>query len=164
MEEIKAMAQEKWKMSILYPRTSKRCYHHIKFWKRIMNSDVSTKKTILKNFVRKHLWVCKFIKKTLQYSCFLDSNCEIFKSSYFEEHLWMGASDFWEFFLLCQFEPFPTRTNNIMNYLRKWRSRSSHRRCSVRKGFLRNFAKFTGKHLCQSLFFNKVAGLSLQLY
>ena len=37
--------------------------------------------------------------------------------------------------------------------------RSSHRRYSVRKGVLRNFAKFTGKHLCQSLFFNKVAGL-----
>ena len=37
--------------------------------------------------------------------------------------------------------------------------RSSHRRCSVRKGVLRNFAKFTGKNLCQSLFFNKVAGL-----
>ena len=32
--------------------------------------------------------------------------------------------------------------------------RSSHQRCSVRKGVLRNFAKFTGKHLCQSLFFN----------
>ena len=30
--------------------------------------------------------------------------------------------------------------------------RSNHRRCSVRKGVLRNFAKFTGKHLCQSLF------------
>ena len=27
------------------------------------------------------------------------------------------------------------------------RSRSSHRRCSVRKGVLGNFAKFTGKHL-----------------
>ena len=27
------------------------------------------------------------------------------------------------------------------------------------KGVLRNFVKFTGKHLCQSLFFNKVAGL-----
>ena len=26
------------------------------------------------------------------------------------------------------------------------------------KGVLRNFAKFAGKHLCQSLFFNKVAG------
>ena len=28
--------------------------------------------------------------------------------------------------------------------------RSSRRRCSVRKRVLRNFAKFTGKHLCQS--------------
>ena len=37
--------------------------------------------------------------------------------------------------------------------------RSSHRRCSITKGVLRNFAKFTAKHLCQSLFFNKVAGL-----
>ena len=37
--------------------------------------------------------------------------------------------------------------------------RSSHRRCSLRKGVLRNFVKFTGKHLCQSLLFNKVAGL-----
>ena len=26
------------------------------------------------------------------------------------------------------------------------------------KGALRNFTKFTGKHLCQNLFFNKVAG------
>ena len=34
-------------------------------------------------------------------------------------------------------------------------SRSSHRRCFVRKVVLRNFAKFTGKHLRQSLFFNK---------
>ena len=33
------------------------------------------------------------------------------------------------------------------------------RRCFVKKVFLKNFAKFTGKHLCQSLFFNKVAGL-----
>ena len=36
---------------------------------------------------------------------------------------------------------------------------SSHRGCSVRKGVPGNFAKFIGKHLCQSLFFNKVAGL-----
>ena len=28
-----------------------------------------------------------------------------------------------------------------------------------KKGVARNFAKFTGKHLCQSLFFNKMAGL-----
>ena len=36
--------------------------------------------------------------------------------------------------------------------------RSSHRMRSLRKGELRNFAKFTGKHLCQGLIFNKVAG------
>ena len=28
-----------------------------------------------------------------------------------------------------------------------------------KKDGFRNFAKFTGKHMCQSLFFNKVAGL-----
>ena len=38
--------------------------------------------------------------------------------------------------------------------------RSSHLRCSVKKGVLRNFAEFTGKYLCQRLFFNKVAGLT----
>ena len=27
------------------------------------------------------------------------------------------------------------------------------------KSVLKNFAKLTGKHLCRSLFFNKVAGL-----
>ena len=32
-------------------------------------------------------------------------------------------------------------------------------RCSVKKGVLTNFVKFTGKHLYQSLFFNKTAGL-----
>ena len=37
--------------------------------------------------------------------------------------------------------------------------RCSHRRCSTRKDVLRNFAKFTGKDLCQSLFFNKATGL-----
>ena len=31
----------------------------------------------------------------------------------------------------------------------------SHQRCSMQKDVLRNFTKFTGKHLCQSLFFKK---------
>ena len=38
--------------------------------------------------------------------------------------------------------------------------RSNHQRCSVTKVVFRNFAKFTGKHRCQSLLFNEVAGLS----
>ena len=37
--------------------------------------------------------------------------------------------------------------------------RSSRPELFCKKGVLRNLAKFTGKHLCQSLFFNKVAGL-----
>ena len=39
--------------------------------------------------------------------------------------------------------------------------KSSHRRCSIKKSLLKNFAVFTGKHLCQSLFFNNVADLFL---
>ena len=38
-------------------------------------------------------------------------------------------------------------------------TRSNHPEVFCKKGVLRNFAKFTGKHLCQSLFFNKVTGL-----
>ena len=51
---------------------------------------------------------------------------------------------------------------NHVEFIRN--NRSSHQRCSVKKGVLRNFAKFIGKHLCQNLFFNKVAGAPLQLY
>ena len=38
--------------------------------------------------------------------------------------------------------------------------RSSRTEVFCKKDVLRNFAKFTGKHLCQRLFFNKVAGLA----
>ena len=37
------------------------------------------------------------------------------------------------------------------------------RRSSVKKGVLKNFLKSSEKHLCQSLFFHKVADRSLQL-
>ena len=33
--------------------------------------------------------------------------------------------------------------------------RSSHWKCTVKKGVLINFTTFTGKHVCQSLFFKK---------
>ena len=39
--------------------------------------------------------------------------------------------------------------------------KSSRPEVFCKKGVLRNFAKFTGKHLCQNLFLNKVAGLRL---
>ena len=39
----------------------------------------------------------------------------------------------------------------------------SHWRCSTKKGVLKNLAKFSGKHLFQSPFFNRVVGWGLQL-
>ena len=42
--------------------------------------------------------------------------------------------------------------------------RSSHLRYSMKKGVLRNFAKFTGKHLCQSLFFKPATLLKKRLW
>ena len=41
------------------------------------------------------------------------------------------------------------------------KNRSSRPEVFCEKGFFRNFAKFTGKHLCQNLFFNKVPPASL---
>ena len=47
----------------------------------------------------------------------------------------------------------------IYNFVWIYLSRSSRPDVFCKKGVLRNIAKLTGKHLCQSLFFNKVAGL-----
>ena len=45
---------------------------------------------------------------------------------------------------------------------RDWKYKSSCRpELFCKKVVLRNLTKFTGKHLCQGLFFNKVAGLQL---
>ena len=49
-----------------------------------------------------------------------------------------------------------TRNGAITVYTERLRiNRSSHRRCSLRKDVLKNFAKFTRKHLCQGLFLMK---------
>ena len=50
---------------------------------------------------------------------------------------------------------------DLINLVLVW-SEAVVRRCSVK--VLRNFANFTGKHLCQRLFFNKVAGPMLPSY
>ena len=36
--------------------------------------------------------------------------------------------------------------------------KSSHRKCSIKEDVFENSEKFTEKHLCQSIFFNKVPG------
>ena len=46
----------------------------------------------------------------------------------------------------------------VMYIFTNWEMNFRSLKVFYRKCVLRNFAKFTGKHLCQSLFFNKVAG------
>ena len=55
-------------------------------------------------------------------------------------------------------------TLSVTYYIPLAHYRSSRSEGFCKKGVLRIFAKFTGKHLYQSVFFNKIAGLSLQLY
>ena len=58
--------------------------------------------------------------------------------------------------LFCQMflaeYPVSHKASSLINLL-------SHQRCSIKKGVFKDFARFTGKRLCRSLFFNKVAGL-----
>ena len=42
--------------------------------------------------------------------------------------------------------------------LKMWKIQNSHTEVSCKKGVLKSFLKVTEKQLCQSLFFNKVAG------
>ena len=51
------------------------------------------------------------------------------------------------------------KASNCLRFSINNRLRSSHPEVFCKKDVLRSFAKLTGKHLCQSLFFNKVAGL-----
>ena len=44
-------------------------------------------------------------------------------------------------------------TNNCSN-----NNNNGKKQSHVKKGILKNFTKFSGKHLCKSIFFNKVAG------
>ena len=50
------------------------------------------------------------------------------------------------------------KTLNKNSNVRKTKHRSRRPYVFCKKGVLRNFAEFIGKHLCQSLFFNKVSG------
>ena len=52
----------------------------------------------------------------------------------------------------------------LLRNLRNITTEAAARKYSVKKSVLEIFAKFIGKHLCQSIFFDKFAGLSLQLY
>ena len=118
----------------------------------------SVKKGVLENFA-------KFTEKRLCQSLFLDKMqgqaynfikkgplvqgfscgfCEIFRNT---EHLWTSASGYSR-----------TLFHGCLCIILQ-RCRSSRPEVFCKKGVLLNFTTITGKHLCQSLSFNKVAGL-----
>ena len=51
-----------------------------------------------------------------------------------------------------------SKSNRSIQHINLLFTRSSHPDVFFKTGVLRNFAKLTEKHLCQSLYFNKVAG------
>ena len=90
----------------------------------------------------RRVWACNFIQKEALAQVLSCKFCEIFKNTFLTEHLWTTASMTLKYEILIV--------------------RRSHQRCSIKKSFLKIFTKFTGKHLCQSPFFIKVSGVSLQ--
>ena len=82
----------------------------------------------------------------------------IAKTQIVAKSLWRHSiRDNWYSVIFLPFATYIT-TQNIKNVahaaIRRW----------PEIGIFRDFTKFTGKHLCQSRFFNKVANYSLQLY
>ena len=80
-----------------------------------------------------------------------------FRSSFFSVQVFQGVdfSGSGSSFRSCLFFVIVKRKQNPVSMNIK----KADPRCSVRKSLLRNFAKFTGKHLHQSFFFNQVPGL-----
>ena len=76
--------------------------------------------------------------------------CDIFKKTFFTEHLrWL---------LLSSLLKWWKNSQEILS-LSFFLYRSSCPKVFYKKGFLKHFSRFKGKPLCQSLYFNKVAGL-----
>ena len=49
--------------------------------------------------------------------------------------------------------------NSVCDYLLPYLKQNPKKKMFYKKGVPKTFAKLTGKHMCQSLFFNKAAGL-----
>ena len=91
-------------------------------------------------------------------------NFKINRSWLFRRKAWRKdlQNSQWNNFDRVPFSPFLlTRKSKTVTERKTVLSRtgSSHRRCFVREGVIRNFAKFTRKHLCQRLLFNEDADL-----
>ena len=66
---------------------------------------------------------------------------------------------FFEFFIFPSYSIKIWDARKIFAETKYGKGRSSRPEMLCKNGVLRNIAKFTGKHLCESLFFNKFAGV-----
>ena len=93
------------------------------------------------------LKACNFIKKRLEHRCFVVNIAKFIRTAFCMKHIrWLLL-----FLKDIHFQESKEKTSVLY--------RSSRPEGFCKKGVLTNFAKFTGKHLWESLFFNKVAGL-----
>ena len=97
----------------------------------------------------KYIYTARFYKKDL----FLKT------SQYSQEKTSLSRSiiTFIYYKTVCPFNIF--HSHKAMSMTVSKTIRSSRTEVFSKKGVCRNFSKFTRKHLCQRLFFNKVAGL-----
>ena len=96
--------------------------------------------------------VCNFIKKETLAQVFSYEFYEIFKNTFF--YRTTPGDCFWR---TSHWDKRLCSGNVLQEIFHS--DRNNHRTCSIKIDVLKNFVKFTGKHLCQSLFFNKVASL-----
>ena len=90
-----------------------------------------------------------------------------FRNTFSYEHLWRAVPELnWRLTPIQTLLVSVTRVFKIVGSKEVVRiaclpCRTSQQKYYLKKGALKNFVKFAGKHLCQALFLNKVAGLRL---
>ena len=117
--------------------------HHLMIYKMFKSTYTMLETTVLRKLQYKNLYIVN--RKLLYKQC--KCNIRIFPQRL---KIWVNHSnnEFKEMFLSsCTYKTDKT----------SWKHRSSRPVVFCKKGVIRNFAQFTGKHLCQSLFLNKVA-------
>ena len=103
-----------------------------------------------------------FIQKlTLNVQSYLDLFLHGSSSSFYNPWWYQQRYQEWSYWVENLHVSFgvPIKKAHKFEWYRKTCYRSSRQEVICEKSVLRNFKKFTGKHLCWNLFFNKVSGL-----
>ena len=107
-------------------------------------------KSSLENLEKNWIVTKKYIFRFFRFKCCLHYKLNDYRVNFTETNTWLNVIIYscWKNIFLF----------NIKNTKQSWESssRSSHQRSSIKKGALKNFAIFTGTHLCWSLFLLKL--------